>query len=85
MENTTRRQQTSFRLSTDLLERLKVEAKKSNRSLNNYVESALRSVVYHEPNEETQEAINEVRSGKHLNNKPLDMTSVETMIESILE
>lgn len=47
------RKQTAFRLRTDLLDRLKVAAKKENRSLNNYVESVLLDAVYREPNEET--------------------------------
>ena len=33
--------QTSFRLSTDLLKRLRIAARRENRSLNNFVESAL--------------------------------------------
>ena len=40
------RKQTAFRLRKDLLERLKIEARKENRSLNNYVESVLMDVVY---------------------------------------
>ena len=47
------RKQTAFRLRTDLLDRLKVAAKKENRSLNNYFESVLLDAVYREPNEET--------------------------------
>ena len=47
------RKQTSFRLREDLLKVLQEEARKSNRSLNNYVESMLMEVVYSEPNEET--------------------------------
>ena len=35
------RKQTAFRLRKDLLERLKIAARKENRSLNNYVESVL--------------------------------------------
>ena len=40
------RKQTAFRLRTDLLDRLKVAAKKENRSLNNFVESVLLDAVY---------------------------------------
>ena len=47
------KKQTAFRFSEDLLERLKVRAKKDNRSLNNYVEKILMEAVYDEPNEET--------------------------------
>jgi len=57
---------TSFRLNTKLVQRLKELAKNSNRSLNNYVETLLLDIVYHEPNNETIEAIKEVRSGKKL-------------------
>ena len=46
------KKQTAFRFSEDLLERLKVRAKKDNRSLNNYVEKILMEAVYDEPNEE---------------------------------
>lgn len=41
---------TAFRLNADLVARLKVLAKKDNRSLNNYVENVLMSVAYNEPN-----------------------------------
>ena len=58
--------QTAFRLDTELLRRLKARAKKENRSLNNYVETVLMDIVYDEPNEETLEALREVRSGKRL-------------------
>ena len=44
------RKQTSFRLREDLLKVLQEEAKKANRSLNNYVESMLMDAVYSEPN-----------------------------------
>lgn len=54
----------SFRLSIDLIERLKLMAKKQNRSLNNFVETLLLDAAYHEPNAETIAAIEEARSGK---------------------
>ena len=54
MEAVIERKQTAFRLATDLLERLKVLAKKDNRSLNNYVESVLMEIAYREPNAETK-------------------------------
>lgn len=44
------RRQVSFRLRTDLLERLKRNAALQNRSLNSYVESILLNVVYNDPN-----------------------------------
>lgn len=66
------RRQTSFRLSEDLLNRLREEATKVNRSLNNYVESALMDLVYKKPNQQTIDAINEAKSGKELETLDLD-------------
>lgn len=60
------RKQTSFRLREDLLKVLQEEARKANRSLNNYVESMLMEVVYSEPNEETKAAIKDARSANLL-------------------
>ena len=72
---------TSFRLDSQLLERLRMLAKKSNRSLNNYVETVLFDVVYHEPNDETIEAIKEVQSGRKLD--AFDRDELEKMISSL--
>lgn len=72
---------TSFRLNTQLVERLRELAKKSNRSLNNYVETLLLDIVYHEPNDETIEAIEEVRSGKKLD--AFDRSELEKLISSL--
>lgn len=60
------RKQTAFRLRKDLLERLKIEARKENRSLNNYVESVLMDVVYRLPNDETLTAMKEAKEGRNL-------------------
>ena len=60
------RKQTAFRLRTDLLDRLKVAAKKENRSLNNYVESVLLDAVYREPNEETLAAMKDANENGNL-------------------
>ena len=43
------KKQTAFRLSEDLLERLKARAAEENRSLNNYVEHVLRDVAFDSP------------------------------------
>ena len=43
----------SFRLSVELIERLKLMAKRQNRSLNNFVETLLLDAAYYEPNAET--------------------------------
>lgn len=83
MEIAIERKQTAFRLSTDLLDRLKQAAKKQNRSLNNFVENALMELVYHEPNETTQAAIEEVKAGKFAGK--IDTSSMEAFIESCSE
>ena len=67
--------QTAFRLNTDLIRRLKIKAKKENRSLNNYVETVLMDIAYDEPNDETIKAIEEARSGKAL--EKLDVDNLE--------
>ena len=72
---------TSFRLNTQLVERLRELAKKNNRSLNNYVETLLLDIVFHEPNDETIEAIEEVRSGKKL--EAFDRSELEKLISSL--
>lgn len=64
METTIVRRPASFRLRADLLEGLKRNAARENRTLNNYVESVLLSVVYEEPNEETKAAIKEAMNRK---------------------
>lgn len=58
------RKPASFRLRADLLERLKQNAARENRTLNNYVESVLLDVVYHEPNAVTKAAIEEAMNRK---------------------
>ena len=55
------RKPASFRLRTDLLESLKKNAARENRTLNNYVESVLLDIVYHSPNDETIAAIKEAK------------------------
>jgi hypothetical protein len=76
------RKQTAFRLSEDLLNHLRIAAKKENRSLNNYVESALMDIVYwRKPNKETLEAIKEAKEGKNL--ETLDMDNFEDFVASL--
>lgn len=74
------RERTAFRLRKDLLSKIKAEAKKENRSVNNYVETLLLEALYKEPNEETLAAMREVESGAEL--EALDMTSKETFLKS---
>lgn len=83
MEAAIPKKATMFRLSTDLVDRLKEMAKREHRSLNNFVECILLDVAYNEPNEVTKEAIEEARSGKLRNVTPVDTSSVEAMLKSM--
>lgn len=74
------RKQTSFRLREDLLKVLQEEARKANRSLNNFVESTLMDAMYSEPNEETIAAIKEARTGKFAGT--IDTSSMEAFLKS---
>ena len=65
METTIIRRPTSFRLREDLLDGLRRNAKRENRTLNNYVESILLDIVYREPNDVTKAAMEEAMSGKN--------------------
>lgn len=73
----------SFRLSVDLIERLKLLAKRQNRSLNNYVETLLLDAAYHEPNAETLAAMKEAQSGSLRNAPALDLSSIEAVERSM--
>lgn len=73
----------SFRLSVDLIERLKQLAKRQNRSLNNFVETVLLDAAYHEPNSTTIAAMNEAESGVLRNEPALDLSSIEAMEKSM--
>lgn len=75
------RKQTAFRLRTDLLDRLKVAAKKENRSLNNFVESVLLDAVYREPNEETLTAMKDAKGNGNL--ETLDLDNFEKYVETL--
>jgi len=82
MATTVTRKPASFRLRTDLLEGLKRNAARENRTLNNYVESVLLDIVYHEkPNEVTKAAIEEVMAGK---NPSKVYTDIDEMFNDIL-
>lgn len=73
----------SFRLSVELIDRLKQLAKRQNRSLNNYVETVLLDAAYHEPNATTLAAMKEVESGSLRNEPALDLSSIEAMEKSM--
>jgi len=81
METTITRTQTAFRLSAELLKRLKTEARKQNRSLNNFVESVLMDAVYRTPNVQTRAAVKEAREDKNL--ETINLDNLEGFIESL--
>ena len=81
METTITRTQTAFRLSTELLKRLKIEARKQNRSLNNFVESVLMDAVYLIPNSQTMAAVKEAREDENL--ETINLDNLEEFIESL--
>ena len=81
METAIPRTQTAFRLSNELLKRLKIEARKQNRSLNNYVESVLMDAVYRVPNRETLAAMEEVREEKNL--ETINLENLEGFTDSL--
>lgn len=67
MNTAIERKPASFRLRADLLERLRRNAVRQNRTLNNYVESILLDIVYNEPNDTTRVAIEEAMSDRNRN------------------
>ncbi len=73
----------SFRLPVELIERLRLLAKRQNRSLNNFVETLLLDAAYNEPNDVTLEAMKEAQSGALRNTTPLDLSSIEAMERSM--
>ena len=79
MEAAIQKKATMFRLSIDLIDRLKEMAKREHRSLNNFVECILLDVAYNEPNDVTKAAIEEARSGKLRDVQPVDTSSVDAM------
>ena len=81
MATTVIRKPASFWLRADLLERLRNNAVKENRTLNNYVESVLLDYILNEPDETTKAAIREAMSG-HNPNKAYD--NVDDMFNDIL-
>lgn len=82
MAATVERKQTAFRLRTDLVERLRIEARRENRSLNNLVEVMLSEALdTRRPNPETMAAIEEARRGEYAGT--LDTSSFEAFMNSI--
>ena len=80
MDTAIERKPASFRLRTDLLERLRRNAIHQNRTLNNYVESLLLDIVYNEPNDTTRAAIEEAMSARNRNKV---YSSAEEMMNDI--
>lgn len=87
---TTAKVSTSFRLNAELVEKMKEAAKASNRSLNNFVESILLNVMYHDTAESiTMAAIEEAKAQQEayknntLTSKPIDLSSVDNMLKSM--
>lgn len=65
MNTTESKKATSLRLNKGLYSRIEEEAKKENRSISNFLETLIRDALhYHEPNEETAEAIKEAKKEK---------------------
>ncbi len=81
MNTAIERKPASFRFRTDLLDRLKKNAVRQNRTLNNYVESILLDIVYNEPNDTTRAAIEEAMSGRNRNKV---YASADDMMNDIL-
>jgi len=75
------RKQTAFRFREDLLDYLRVAAKKENRSLNNYIESVLMDMVYRKPNKTTLEAMREAQEDENL--ETLNMDNFDNFVASL--
>lgn len=73
----------SFRLSVNLIERLRQLAKRQNRSLNNYVETLLLDAAYNEPNSTTLAAMKEAEIDDMTNVPEIDISSIEAMEKSM--
>ncbi len=84
MDTTHKRTRTraSFRFQPALMERLKSEAKRSNVSVNTFVEAMLSDMLYFTPNETTLSAMQETLSGKYAG--VIDTSTTDSFISSIL-
>ena len=81
MNTRTIRKQTSFRLNSELIDNLRKEAKRHNRSLNNYVESILMAFMAEKPNDITLAAMKEAERGDNL--ERLDLDNFRNFIDSL--
>ena len=60
---------------------MQLEARKENRSLNNFVESKLMDLMYSQPNETTLSAMKEAESGTEL--ETLDLDNFKDYVKSL--
>lgn len=81
MNTTLARKQTSFRLNPELLDNLRIEAKRHNRSLNNLVESILMAFIADKPNKITLAAMREAEKGDNL--ETLDLDNFKSFVDSL--
>lgn len=81
MEAVVGRKQISFRLREDLLRKMQLEARKENRSLNNFVENKLMDLMYSQSNETTLNAMKEAESGAEL--ETLDLDNFKDYVKSL--
>ena len=81
MNTTAIRKQTSFRLNSELIENLRKEAKRHNRSLNNFVESILMAFMAERPNDITLAAMKEAENSANL--ETLDLDNFRNFVDSL--
>lgn len=78
---TSNKKQTAFRFSSELIDALKVRARRENRSLNNYVEKVLMDVVFNDPNDVTVSAMKDAKESKSLDT--LDLSKFKEFVASL--
>ncbi|MCM1168688.1 MAG: ribbon-helix-helix protein, CopG family [Bacteroides sp.] len=75
------RVQTSFRLDSSLLEKIRLLAKRENRSLNNFVESLLYKEAARMPNKTTLTAMKEAETSSSL--EVLDLGKFDEFVKGL--
>ncbi|MCM1041318.1 MAG: ribbon-helix-helix protein, CopG family [Bacteroides sp.] len=75
------RVQTSFRLDSSLLEKIRLLAKRENRSLNNFVESLLYKEAARIPNKTTLAAMKEAETSSSL--EVLDLDKFDEFVKGL--
>lgn len=81
MESVKDRKLTAIHLRASLVERLRVEARRENLSLNSLVETLLQDALERKPNPETLAAIEEARRGEYAGT--LDVSSFDAFMKSV--